>query len=216
MIERNNRRQTPALKRGAPSIPEKPKFLIVCEGKNTEPSYFNKFKLSTATIKAVGKGFNTKSLVEWAVELSKEDNYNQIWCVFDKDDCPDNDFNDAITNAENAGFKAAYSNQAFEYWILLHLKDHQGDPMHRNDYKVKINELLKPFNLTYDSDGRKLITDDIFEFLLGINQTESKTRQEIAINRAKRNYNKFDHKNRAREESSTTIFNLVEELNRYI
>ena len=40
--------------------------------RETEPSYFNKFKLTTATIKAVGEGYNTISLVNRAIELSKE------------------------------------------------------------------------------------------------------------------------------------------------
>ena len=57
--KRKKRREVPNLERNIPQKTEKEKFLIVCEGKNTEPSYFKKFKLTTATIKAVGEGYNT-------------------------------------------------------------------------------------------------------------------------------------------------------------
>lgn len=50
------RRQEPSLLRAGPEKLEKQTILIVCEGKNTEPSYFKQFKLASATIKAVGTG----------------------------------------------------------------------------------------------------------------------------------------------------------------
>ena len=31
-------------------------FLIICEGVNTEPDYFNAFRLTSATVKAIGQG----------------------------------------------------------------------------------------------------------------------------------------------------------------
>ncbi|MGN6417310.1 MAG: RloB domain-containing protein [Pseudobacter sp.] len=31
----------------------------------------------------------------------------------------------------------AYSNQAFEYWLILHFEDHQGGKIDRNDYHKK-------------------------------------------------------------------------------
>lgn len=34
----------------------KQSFLIICEGVNTEPDYFNAFRLTSANIKAVGQG----------------------------------------------------------------------------------------------------------------------------------------------------------------
>lgn len=46
---KKSRRNEPVLDRNEPSKLEKPTLLIVCEGKNTEPSYFRQFKLSTAT-----------------------------------------------------------------------------------------------------------------------------------------------------------------------
>lgn len=210
------RRTEPNFERVEPLLVQKPTFLIVCEGENTEPSYFSQFRLSTATIKPVGEGYNTVSLVNRAITLANEKFYEQVWCVFDKDDFSNNDFNDAIAIAEANNFGIAYSNQSFEYWITLHIDNHQGSGMHRDDYNSKINLLLKPYDLLYDGVGSKIITDEIFELIDGIDNKSKKERKILAIERAKRNYNQFDHSNPAIEESSTTVFRLVEELLKYV
>jgi hypothetical protein len=93
-------------------------FLIICEGENTEPDYFNEFKVSSARIEAIGEGKNTISLVSRAFELKKKylvkgRKFDQYWVVFDKDSFLDNDFNNAIFIAEKEGFQVAYSNQSF-------------------------------------------------------------------------------------------------------
>lgn len=218
---KENRRREPLLHRNEPTIVEKPTILIVCEGENTEPSYFRQFKLSSATIKAVGEGYNTVSLVKRAVRLSEEKSYDQVWCVFDADPKPDNpnqakNFNNAINLANKNGFGIGYSNQAFEYWLILHLDDHQGGGMDRSDYNVKINQLLKPFGLTFEGESSKIITEEIFEVLDGIDKKTNKERKRLAISRAERNYELFDHRNPANEESSTTVFKLVEEMLKYV
>jgi len=210
------RRSEPNLDRPDAELIEKPSILIVCEGKNTEPSYFNQFRLSSATIKSVGEGYNTTSLVNRATQLINEKKYDQVWCVFDKDDFSENDFNNAIKMAETYDFNVAYSNQSFEYWLILHFDDHQGAGMHRRDYNDKINKLLKPFNVAYDGNGDKIVTESFFELLNGFDRKTNNKRVDLAITRATRNYNQFDHNNPAKEESSTTVFKLVEELLRYL
>jgi len=218
---RRERKNEPTFEREKPTKNEKPKILIVCEGKNTEPSYFRQFRLSSATIEAIGEGFNTLSLVSRAIELSLKCRYDKKWVVFDRDPKPDNpsqasDFNEAIRLAKKNGFGVAYSNQAFEYWIILHFNDHQGGPMDRRQYGQKINESLAQYSVYYDFTGCKLITDEIFELLDGIDEHTRKDRKRLAIKRAKRNYKLFDHMNPAAEESSTTVYKLVEELLRYM
>lgn len=81
-----NRKSPPILERKIPTKIEKPTILIVCEGENTEPSYFNQFKLSTAIIKCKGIGFNTVSLVDKTIEFKNETQYDQVWCVSTKMD----------------------------------------------------------------------------------------------------------------------------------
>lgn len=210
------RRKEPSLERPIGELSERPSILIVCEGENTEPSYFNQFRITSAIVKSVGVGYNTVSLVNRTLALSEQGNYDQVWCVFDKDDFNDNDFNSAIQLAEANNFGIAYSNQSFEYWLILHFNDHQGGGMHRNNYHEKINHHLKPFKVSYDGNGTKLIEEDFFELLDGIDDKTNRKRAELAIDRAERNYNYFDHKNPAIEESSTTVFRLVRELLKYV
>lgn len=210
------RRAEPNLERPIAELTAKPSILIVCEGENTEPSYFNQFRLSSAKVKSVGEGYNTISLVYRAFELSKQGDFDQVWCVFDKDDFNENDFNDAIQIAQSNNFGVAYSNQAFEYWLILHFNDHQGGGMHRNDYNDKIKSLLKPYKVKYDGTGSKVVEEDFFELLDGIDEKTKNKRVDLAIARAERNYNQFAHTNPAKEESSTTLFRLVQELLKHL
>jgi hypothetical protein len=100
LAHKARRRGEPNLNRVEPLKYEKPTILIVCEGKNTEPSYFEQFKLSSATITALGKGNNTISLVKQAIAMQSKGTYEQVWCVFDKDSFSSNNFNKAIVLAK--------------------------------------------------------------------------------------------------------------------
>lgn len=218
-----HRRNQPSLGRGEESIPQKEKLLIVCEGRNTEPSYFRQFRYSTAkieSIKIIGEGYNTLSLVERAEELKnkKYPDY-EVWCVFDADPKPDNpqqliNFTNAVNKAEALGYGVAYSHQAFEYWLILHFEDHQGGSMDRALYYKKINDYLSAINpkVEYDKDS-KLITEGFFTILLATDPKTGKPRQQLAIERAMKIYERYDHVNPANEESSTTVFRLVKKLN---
>lgn len=210
------RRTGTNIERPEPVLNEKPTILIVCEGKNTEPSYFNQFRLASATVKPVGEGYNTISLVNRAIQMANQTSYEQVWCVFDKDDFDSVDFNNAILLADANGFGIAYSNQAFEYWILLHFNDHQGGGIHRDEYNDKLNKSLKEFNISYDGKKNKIVTEEIFELLDGIDEKTGKERKMVAIERAEKIYDRLDHNNPANEESSTTVFRLVRELLKYL
>ena len=218
--KRKKRGAEPLLDRqdNSPVKLDKPKILIVCEGKNTEPSYFNQFKLSSATIEAVGFGKNTITLVEHIIKNYDLTKYDEVWCVFDKDDFPNCDFDNAIKKAVSKNIKVAYSNQAFEYWLILHFEDHPGVGMHRKDYDKKINGYINPDKAFYDGTGNKIISEDFFDILLEVIDIKSgKKRVELAIERAKKIHNGFaPHKSPAKEESSTTVFLLVETLLKYI
>jgi len=212
---KERRRVVPRLERPGPGKAVKPEILIVCEGEKTEPSYFRQFRLASATIKTIGEGYNTVSLVSRAAELRQQGEYEQVWCVFDKDDFSDEDFNNAITMAEAEGISVAYSNQAFEYWIILHFEDHQGARMHRSRYAKKINRYLSKFGERYDED-QKIVTEGIFAVLEGRDLETGRIRRDLAIQRARRIYDRLDHRSRAKEESSTKVFAIVEEILKYI
>lgn len=215
--ETKRRRQgNPVLDRPEGTRAVKPTILIVCEGRNTEPSYFNAFRLSTATVKAVGKGYNTTTLVQEAARLAALETYEKVWCVFDKDTFPAHDFNNAIVMATAQDFGVGYSNQAFEYWLLLHFEDHQGGGMPRTEYYDALNQYLGPLGCAYDGKKGKTIHAAFFELLMAKPAGEELTRTELAIQRARRIYDALDHASPATEESSTTVFRIVEELLKYV
>ena len=121
----------------------------------TEPDYFKAFRMTAATVKAVGQAMNTTSLVSKAISIrdadqKKKRTYDQCWVVFDKDDFPAKDFNEAITLAEKNGFKVAYSNQAFEYWFLLHFNLYKGGVAQEQ----LCRHAVKAFRNTLFQDGR--------------------------------------------------------------
>lgn len=169
--------------------------------------YFNAFRLTSANIKAVGQGINTVGLVQKALRIREEErkkgwDYDQCWVVFDKDDFPDNDFNRAIALAQTSGMKVAYSNQAFEYWFLLHYNLFQG-PMHRNMYTEKLNGLL---GMAYSKEAG--FASQLFRVLAD--------KQDQAILNAKAIMRQMENVPPAQAESSTTVHLLVEELNKYV
>jgi RloB-like protein len=177
------------------------RFLIVCEGEKTEPNYFRSFHVpkNVAEIDVKGLGENPSKLVNSAKELKEQDEYDQIWCVFDRDAWTPEDFNNAIRNANNQGFKVAYSNEAFELWYILHFEFlNTGVP--RSDYFQKLNLLLQR---KYQKNS-ETIYDELFE------------KQSTAIKNAINLLNQYDPHIPARDNPSTTVHLLVQELNKFV
>jgi hypothetical protein len=181
-------------------------FLIVCEGEKTEPNYFQVFRsrLHTVNVRVEGCGMNTKSLVKRSLEISEkarvdEEEYDQVWCVFDKDDNTMQNFKAALALAEKKNIRVAYSNQAFELWYLLHFH-YFNTGMSRDDYKDKLSNLLKfPY---------KKNSQDMYRVLIN--------KQEKAIKNAERLLKNYDPPNPGMDNPATTIHLLVQELNRFL
>ncbi len=178
------------------------RFLIVCEGEKTEPNYFRNFRGNNQVIEidVRGVGENPSKLVDSAKRLhtQEDEDYDQVWCVFDHDDFPPEDFNNAIQNAETWKFQVAYSNEAFELWYVLHFQFlNTGVP--RSDYKNKLNSLL---GYKYQKNSAT-IYDELFE------------KQPTAIKNAKNLLKQYNPHIPARDNPSTTVHLLVEELNKY-
>ncbi len=213
---RRRRGETPDLIRKAPTRSTLKKFLIVCEGKNTETSYFNQFRRPNVAIETVGLGYNTVSLVHKAIEIysskSDGDKPDEVWCVFDKDDFTNKMFSQAISMATEHSFFCAYSNQAFEYWLILHFVDHHGGLLPRNEYNEIINKHIKLFGASYAGKGCKIVTEHLFEILQSKDPATKRSRQDLAIERAKRIYSQKSNLLPANAESVTAVFKLVEEI----
>jgi hypothetical protein len=177
------------------------RFLIVCEGEKTEPNYFRNFRVpkNVAEIDVQGLGENPSKLVQSAKELKEQEDYDQVWCVFDRDSWTVEDFNNAIKNAKDQGFKVAYSNEAFELWYVLHFEFlNTGIP--RKDYLCKLTSLL---DRAYQKNS-ETIYNELFD------------KQAIAIRNAENLLRQYDPHNPVRDNPSTTVHLLVQELNKFI
>ena len=87
MARRQNPKIERTLKRTSSLKLVKQTFLIVCEGEVTEPEYFNSFRLTSANVKAIGKGMNTISLVKEAIahpEALKSQSQGWDFFIFNK------------------------------------------------------------------------------------------------------------------------------------
>jgi len=176
----------------------RPRFLIVCEGEKTEPNYFKGFRVPKLVIDIQGLGENPSNLVQSAKRFKDQEEYDQVWCVFDRDDWTEEDFNNAIHSARSHNFKVAYSNEAFELWYVLHFEFlNTGIP--RSDYLAKLTSLL---GQKYQKNSLT-IYDDLSE------------KQLFAINNAERLIQTYKPQNPVRNNPSTTVHLLVQELNKF-
>jgi hypothetical protein len=121
--------------------PARRAVLIVCEGRNTEPRYFERLASAlglAATVKVEIHGApgctDPQGLVEFAVvtkkaralearrDLTKAE-FEEVWVVFDVEH-PENGRQGAIPSAVQAalqeGLSLAISNPSFEVWYILH------------------------------------------------------------------------------------------------
>lgn len=194
-------------------------FLIICEGENTEPSYFKSFPVPSKLVKIEGGRNSKNSLVDYAIEqMKKEENQGrEVWCVYDFDLKPDEketqlqDFNSSITKAEANGIKVAWSNDAFELWFVLHYHK-----LHGQHSREKLNAILKEvWKLkSFHNEAKKVQFCKEMYNRIGGSKSQS---QKLAIRRARELHDSFkprtDYSNHC---SCTTVYLLVEELNNYL
>jgi hypothetical protein len=164
-------RQAAQLARRKASKASYDRILIVTQGTETEPLYFEeirkKYKLQTANISVQSQAVTCLQLVEHAEQLFLNEcrhkkiipqAFEKIFVVFDKDD--DATYANALSKAANldkklkndlkqtVGFFAFPSVPCFELWFLLHFH-HITAPMHRRD----IYRLLKGYLPEYEKNA---------------------------------------------------------------
>ena len=136
---RPGRRSPEARSRTIERLSERPRILIVCEGEKTEPNYFRAFRVTNDVF---GEGLETIRVVEEAERLNNADGpFNQIWCVFDRDSFPPDNFDNAVSKVRalaSKGFRVAYSNEAFELWYILHF-EYQDAALPRASYWPRLS-----------------------------------------------------------------------------
>lgn len=180
----------------------KARILIVCEGSKTEPNYFKSFKVTSAKISVFGLGQNTLGLIKEAIRLRDEadgdEKYDQVWCVFDKDDFPEENILKAFELARVEQIKVAYSNKSFELWYYLHFNYHDT-ALRGTDYIDKLKDKL---GFAYQKNDKNMY----FHLL---------DRQPMAIKNAKKLSSSYDQiENEVNLDPYTSVYLLVEELNK--
>ena len=184
-------------------ILSRPTITIVCEGRKTEPNYFqalgSSLRLKTLRVSAATQPglLGVQRAVRTAVERAHTT--DEIWCVVDDDErgaqiseCR-SVFGKLRNQRQSPKIHLVLSTPCFEYWLLLHFKDttksYRG--LHRRSACAQVIEELKSDLRDYRKNDSRLFK-------------ELEERMPVAIERAKR----------SREEgaSSTEVWRLVERL----
>ena len=190
--------------------------LIVTEGTDTEPNYFEAIKniinekySDRIVLKVEGKGDNTLGLFRKAQQSAAGPNdYRHVWIVFDTDEFPVDHINRTVelcnnTEGNPTRYHAIWSNQCIELWFLLHFGFYQSD-IHRSEYWPKLTKWLTNIGAGTYSKNR----DDMYEVL--------RPYLDIAIANAKR----LDAQNEGRTASlsapGTKVYELLEMLKPYL
>lgn len=198
-------------------------YYIFCEGQKTEPNYFQGFKdeieenpiyKDLVLIEIQPCQAETLRVLDKAEEYIRKNKIQkaQVWCVYDKDDFPSCDFN-AVTqrveklNKENSGieYHTAWSNECIELWFVLHFADYKSNN-HRTEYVKFLDQKFMELGLGKYEKNR----GDIYTIL------KKYGNQENAIKYAKRMIKEKEGMTPANIAPGTTVFELVEELNKYL
>lgn len=184
-------------------------FLIVCEGTNTEPKYFEaliKDRYSDVReVRIEGEGRGTVSLIKQTITIRDKSGkeFDRVWAVFDKDDF--SDFNDAIKLAKKNKIHCAWSNESFELWYYLHFQ-YLDAGVSRSQYIDMIEREIQ--NKTTDSAYKYKKKDENIYSLLQTYGNEM-----LAIRHAKKLQSAYKNTDYATHKPCTTVHLLVEELN---
>lgn len=145
----------------------KVRFILFCEGRNTEPAYFSAIKKKwTGALVAIesrrGVGVPI-TIAREAVDFAKAsglarnarkpknlfEEKDQVWAVFDRDE--HERYEEAVLLCEANGIGVARSNPCFEVWLILHEQDYD-----RPDDRHQVQSELQNLRPEYDQDGAKL------------------------------------------------------------
>ena len=158
----------------------KRRFILFCEGKKTEPAYFDAIKrLCSSTlisVEVVGGVGVPHTIAKKAVEYVKHElghgrrrprssfeKTDQVWAVFDRDTHPR--FPESIALCKEHGVRVGQSNPCFELWLILHERDYN-----RYEEREKMQAILQDLRPEYDKDGGKV--PDCDEMVTRVDQAE--------------------------------------------
>lgn len=196
--------------------------MILTEGTKTEPYHFEGFKKAIEStgrkvvlIEIIGVGQATTKLLPFADELIEKYHLEKadIWLLTDKDDFPDDQFNQLVIQCVrrnrtchlNNYWHCAWSNECFELWFILHFSFYQAAAT-REDYYCLLKEQFRKLGFT----GYRKNSPDIFDLLVRYGSPKS------AIRFARKLYEEKKSLSPAKALPCTTVYELVMELARYL
>ncbi len=156
------------------------RVFIFCEGKKTEPNYFEGIKRhierniiykNKILIMIEGVGAETLGVLKHAIEYVQinEISDSDIWIVYDKDSFPAERFNrvcydvDQLNmNQKKVRYHVAWSNQCIEYWFILHFDYYESDN-DRQCYIAYLNSKFKTLGLDKYEKNDPLIFERLFK-----------------------------------------------------
>ncbi len=154
------------LKRVPATRAPRTRFVIYCEGQNTEPRYFQDVRAAYGNLSLIetpSVPSDAAKLVREAIRRTKVEHLgkgrrkpsnsfeqsDQVWAVFDHDDR--RNFDDAIHRCKIHGVRVGWSNPCFELWLILHITEFE-----KPDASKAVCRHLSTLNPTYDPDRRKV------------------------------------------------------------
>ena len=161
------KRRTGNIKRSGPRREPKARFILFCEGRNTEPVYFSAIKkVCTGAVVSIEcrRGVGAPiTIAQQASEFAKSEGLargtrrrrnlfeetDEVWAVFDRDE--HERYEEAIKLCESNGIRVARSNPCFEVWLILHEQDYD-----RQDDCHQVQRVLQQLRPEYDVSGAKV------------------------------------------------------------
>ena len=206
------RRPAPQLRRRKPNREPRRRFTLFCEGRKTEPAYFDairrKCPSTLISIKIHGGVGVPYTIARKAVTFAKQqglapqarrkmnsfEERDQVWAIFDRDEHPR--FKEAVKYCERHRVGVARSDPCFELWLILHLQDYNR-PCGRHNVQAD----LKKIRPEYDLHGSKTPNcDELVEMVI-----EAKKRAEKQLRDRKNEGSPYGN-------PSTTVGRLIGEL----
>ncbi len=194
--------------------------LIISEGTETEPNYFDEFakeinKKFPDKIKVIpkGKGKGTTDLLQDAINEvnNSEITPKHVWIVYDKDDYSDDSFDrvkyecDKLNRRNfNIRYHAIWNLPNFEYWILLNFVKYESK-LNKDTCLKKVREFFESKQLgVYNKNNV-----DNYQKLLPYLEQGIKNSKEIS-----ENYDEFLPP--SKRNPSTEVYKIFEYLREYI
>jgi len=159
-------RKVTSLSRRRAQREPKRRFILYCEGSNTERHYFDTIKRSfqNALIEVeINSGVGVpRTVAEKAIGKAKEllrgrrrernsfEEKDKIWAIFDRDTHPH--YDDAIARCNANGVNVARSNPCFELWLILHIENFD-----KPDDHMQVQQHLHGLRPLYDPHCGKML-----------------------------------------------------------